>query len=59
MSACIIVRYRRYGARSTSEAEDRSFRTLAPACSRCGLSPVDHLVVVTTGEYGSTFYGGP
>ena len=56
---CILVCYSRYGARSTSEAKDRSFRTIVAACSRYGLSLVDHLVVVATGEYGSTFLGGP
>jgi hypothetical protein len=33
--------------------------TLAAACSRYGLSLVDHLVVVATGEYTSAFLGGP
>lgn len=58
-STCILVRYRPYGARSASEAEDRTFRTIAAACSRYGLSLVDHLVVVPSGEYTSAFLGRP
>ncbi len=58
-TSCILVRFRQYGASSSSEAEDRSFRSIAQACSRYGLQVVDHLVVVGTGEYGSAFLGGP
>jgi hypothetical protein len=53
-STCILIRYRRYGTRSASEAENRSFRTIAAACSRYGLAVSDHLVVVATGEYSSS-----
>lgn len=53
-SRCIIVRYRRYGARSASESENRSFAAIAAACSRYGLAVSDHLVVVANGEYAST-----
>ena len=49
-TSCILVRYRPYGATSPSEAEDRSFRTVAAACSRYGLSVRDHLVVVASGN---------
>jgi DNA repair protein RadC len=54
-SRCILVRYRTYGATSPSEAEDRSFRTIAAACSRYGLAVSDHLVVVATGEFDSVY----
>jgi hypothetical protein len=50
---CILIRYRPCGARSASEGEDRSFDILAAVCSRYGLSLVDHLVVVASGEYTS------
>jgi DNA repair protein RadC len=53
-SRCILIRYRPYGATSPSEAEDRSFRSIATACRQHGLALVDHLVVVATGEYTST-----
>ena len=42
----VLVRYRRYGAPSATEAEERSFRTIAAACGRHGLAVVHHLVVV-------------
>jgi DNA repair protein RadC len=42
----VLVRYRRWGAPSATEPEQRSFRTIAAACSRYGLVAVDHLVVV-------------
>lgn len=45
-STCILVRYRRYGGLSASEGEERSFRTIAAACSRYGVVIADHLVVV-------------
>jgi len=45
-STCILVRYRRYGAPSATEGEERSFRTIAAACSRYGVVVADHLVVV-------------
>ena len=48
-SGVILVRYRRWGAPSATESEDRTFRTVAAACSRYGLAAVDHLVVTTTG----------
>jgi hypothetical protein len=50
---CILVRYRRYGARSASESENRSFDAIAAACSRYGFTVVDHLVVVSTGSFTS------
>ena len=53
-STCILIRYRRYGARSASESENRSFYAIAAACSRYGLAVSDHLVVVATGEYSSS-----
>jgi DNA repair protein RadC len=56
---CILVRYRRYGAPSASEAEDRSFRSIAAACARHGLAVVDHLAVVGNGAFTLAFLGGP
>jgi len=44
-SAVILVRYRPSGARSATEAEQRSYRALAAGCSRHGLAVIDHLVV--------------
>jgi DNA repair protein RadC len=48
----VLVRYRRHGALSATEAEQASFRAIAAACGRQGLAVVDHLVV-TTGSYSS------
>lgn len=45
-STCILVRYRRYGASSATEGEERSFRTIAAACSRYGVVVADHVIVV-------------
>ena len=45
-STCILVRYRRYGAPSATEGEERSFRTIAAACSRYGVVVADHVIVV-------------
>jgi len=46
-STCILVRYRRYGAQSASEGEERwASSTVAAACSRYGVVIADHLVVV-------------
>jgi DNA repair protein RadC len=45
VTSCIVVRYRRWGALSATEPEDRSFRTLAAASARHGLTILDHLVV--------------
>ena len=56
---CVIIRYRRYGLLSATEAEQRSFRSIAGACWHHGLTVVDHLMVVATGEYNSTFLGTP
>ena len=53
----VLVRYRRYGALSATEAEQASFRAIGAACGRHGLAVVDHLVVVATGQYRSTFAG--
>lgn len=53
-STCVLIRYRRYGARSASESENRSFDAIAAACSRYGLAVNDHLVVVANGEYSSS-----
>ena len=52
-TGCVLVGYRRYGARSASKAEDRFSRTIAAACSRYGFTVVDHLVVVSTGSFTS------
>lgn len=45
-SACILVRYRRYGASSATEGEERSLRTIAAACSRYGVVVADDVIVV-------------
>ncbi len=52
-NACILVRYRRYGPLSASKAEERSYRAIAEASFRHGLSLVDHLVVVGSGGFSS------
>ena len=57
-SAVILVRYRPRGARSATEAEQRSYRALAAACSRHGLAVVDHLVV-GPGGFSSAFENRP
>jgi DNA repair protein RadC len=54
-TGCVIIRYRRYGLVSATEVEQRSFRTIAGACWHHGLVVVDHLVVVGSVGYGSTF----
>jgi DNA repair protein RadC len=41
-----LAAYRRYGAPSATEGEDRSFRTIAAACSRYGVVVADQAVVV-------------
>jgi DNA repair protein RadC len=58
-TGCVLVLYRRYGLPSATEAEQRSFRSIAGACWHHGLTVVDHLVVVGSGGHGSTFRGGP
>ena len=58
-TGCVIIRCRPYGLRSATEAEQRSFRSIAGACWHHGLVVVDHLVVVATGEFSSSFLGGP
>jgi hypothetical protein len=55
----ILVRYRRYGALSATEAEQASFRAIAAACGRHGLAVVDHLVVIATGRYSSALMQRP
>ena len=45
-STCILVQYRRYVTPSATEGEDRSFRTIAAACSRYGVVVADHVIVV-------------
>ncbi|MHB1988275.1 MAG: JAB domain-containing protein [Acidimicrobiales bacterium] len=58
-SACIRVRYRRYGAPSATEGEDRSFRTIAAACSRYGVVVAEHVIVVGWRRHRSAFRDGP
>jgi DNA repair protein RadC len=58
-TGCVIIRCRPYGLRSATEAEQRSFRSITGACWHHGLVVVDHLVVVATGEFSSSFLGGP
>ena len=56
----VLVRYRRWGTPSATEPEDRTFRSIAAACSRYGLVAIDHLVVVGNGAFSSAFLrGGP
>jgi DNA repair protein RadC len=56
-TGCVIIRYRRYGRLSATEVEQSSFRSIAGACWHHGLVVVDHLVVVGSGGYNSTFSG--
>lgn len=44
-TGCVLVRYGRYRALHATEAEVASFRALAQASARCGLTIVDHIVV--------------
>jgi len=55
----VLVRSRRRGAPSATEPEQRSFRTVAAACSRYGLVGVDHVVVVAAGGFSSASTGLP
>ncbi len=48
----VLVRYRHWGAPSATEPEDRTFRSIAAACSRYGLVAVDHVIVTGDGSYG-------
>ena len=57
-TGCVLIRYRRYGLPSASEAEQRSFRSIAGACWHPGLVVVDHLVVVGSGGRSSIFLEG-
>jgi DNA repair protein RadC len=59
-TGCVIIRYRCYGLPSATEAEQRSFCSIAGACWHHGLTVVDHLVVsgASTG-LGSAFLGEP
>jgi DNA repair protein RadC len=54
-TGCVIIRYRRYGLPGATEVEQRSFRSIAGACWHHGLTVVDHLVVVSAGDYRSAF----
>ena len=54
----VLVRYRRYGALSATEAERASFRAIAAACGRHGLAVVDHLLVCPGGS-SSAFENRP
>ena len=56
-TGCVIIRYRRYGLPSATEVEQRSFCSIAGACWHHGPIVVDHLVVVATGGYSSSFKG--
>jgi len=58
-TGCVIFRYRRYGLPSSTEAKQRSFRSIAGACWHHGLDMVDHLVVVSTDGFSSAFLGKP
>lgn len=56
-TSCFFVRYRRWGALSTTEPEARSFRTLAAICIRYGLLLVDHVIVTEGGRFASAALG--
>jgi len=56
-TGCVLIRYRRYGLTSATEAEQRSIRSIAGACWHHGLVVVDHLVVVGNGGGNSAFLG--
>jgi len=49
-SACVLVRYHRWGPLSAKLSERRSYGAIAEECTRQGLVLVDHLVVTATGE---------
>jgi DNA repair protein RadC len=50
-TGCVLVRYGRYRALRATEAEVASFRAIADAAARHGLTLVDHLVV--NGRFGN------
>ncbi len=52
----VFIRYDRSRSLSVTEAEHRSFATLAAACARHGLPVVDHLVVTEGGRFASAAY---
>ncbi len=58
-TGAILVRYRRDGPLSATEAERASFRAIAAAYGRHGLALVDHLVAVATSGYTSVFLHRP
>ena len=53
----VLPRYRRWGAPSATEPEDRTFRAIAAACSRYRLAAVNHVVVVGDGRFTSAALG--
>ena len=53
----VLVRYRRWGAPSAAEPEDRTFRTIAAAVGRYGIAAADHLVVTCGGSFSSAWSG--
>jgi hypothetical protein len=58
-STCILVRRCRYSPPSATEGEERSFRTIAVACSRYDVVVAGHLVANGKGTgYSSAFLGG-
>lgn len=54
-TGCVLIRCRRYGLLSATEAEQRSFRSIARVCWHHGLTVVDHVVVVAGNKYDSAF----
>jgi DNA repair protein RadC len=54
-SALVLVRYRHHGDCKAGLAERRSAGSIGAACVRSGLTLLDHVVVVGTGEYASAF----
>lgn len=52
-SACVLVRYHRWGPLSASLSERRSYGAIFDECARQGLVMVDHLVVTCLGDWTS------
>ncbi|MHB1552861.1 MAG: JAB domain-containing protein [Acidimicrobiales bacterium] len=52
-SACVLIRYHRWGPSSASLSERRSYGVITEDCTRQGLVVVDHLVVDGCGGFTS------
>lgn len=54
-TCCILVRFHRLGQDAVTVAEEASYWAIASAAIRHGLVLVDHLVVIASGEFDSTW----